>query len=103
ELVPAMDVELETSDGVTVKLSLDEFMPFPPVITTDFTPFGWFDGIFRDDKYEQSWEPIFQSFEIPFEAFKQQDPSFAKDNISQLKLHFKSHPGKIYLEEIGVR
>lgn len=100
---PDIDVELKTSDGIAVRIPLEEFMPFPPVISIDFTPFGWFDEIFRDGKYDPSWEPVFQTFAVPFERFKKTHPDFVKDNITSLSLHFNSRPGKIYIEEIGVQ
>src|SRR5690625_7794043 len=69
ESVPEIQIELETMDGIFIQMPLDDFMPFPPVISTDYTHFGLFDNIFRDGKYKKSWEPIFQTFEIPFESF----------------------------------
>src|SRR5690625_904191 len=69
ESVPEIQIELETMDGIFIQMPLDDFMPFPPVISTDYTHFGLFDNIFRDGKYKKSWEPIFQKFEIPIDTF----------------------------------
>lgn len=98
---PEIDLELETYDGTTVRLPLDDFMPIPDVIKTDYTHFGLFDNLFRDGKYDTSWEPIFQTFEIPLTAFEKINDDFKKEDISKLILHFKSGGGKVLLEEIG--
>lgn len=97
-----LEIELETTDGVSVTLPLAEFMPFPPVISTEFTPFGLFDEIFRDGKYEKSWEPVFQTFEIPLSAYEKEHPAFNKSNLNQITLHITTHPGKIIIENIGL-
>lgn len=100
--VPEIEVELVTHDGISVTIPLAEFMPFPPVIKTDYTHFGLMDGVFRDGRYENSWEPIFQSFDLPLDDFEELYEEFSRENIAQIKLHFSNQPGKIYLEEIGV-
>lgn len=102
EDVPEIQIELQTADGISVQLPLNEFMPFPPVIKTDYTHFGLFDNIFRDGRYDTSWEPIFQTFEIPIEAYERANVNFNGEKINNMTIHFTSQPGKIYIEEIGV-
>lgn len=102
ESVPEILIELETNDDVLVSLPLDEFMPFPSVISTDFTHFGLFDDAFRDEKYINSWEPVFQTFEVSIDTLEQTNAEFKKENIDKATLHFKSQPGKILIEEIGL-
>lgn len=99
--IPDIDIEVETNDGEQFQLPLEEFFPFPEVVSTDFTTFGLFDDLFRDGKYEPSWEPVFQTFIVPVDAFGENEMDMK--NIDTLTLHFSSHPGKIYVEEIGVR
>jgi len=101
ESVPEIQIELETMDGIFIQMPLDDFMPFPPVISTDYTHFGLFDNIFRDGKYKKSWEPIFQTFEIPIETFLKRCPELKMDNINNFTMHF-SKKGSILIEEIGV-
>ncbi len=102
EQLSDVTIELETADGITVQLPLDAFMPLPPVVITDFTHFGLFDDMFREGKYERSWEPVYQTFELPLAAFEQQDSAFDQHHITKLTLQFKAAPGKILLQEIGV-
>lgn len=101
--MPDIHVELETTDGASVELPLEDYASFPPVMDTKYTAFGLFDGMFRDGKYEPSWEPVFQTFTIPMEAFEDVDESIARGNIDQITLHFGADPGKILIEEIGVQ
>jgi len=102
ENMPKIEIEIETKDHVSVRIPLDEFMPFPSVIATEFTHFGLFDRIFRDEKYEKSWEPVFQSFEIPIKTFEKENIEFKRENINKITLHFQPGPGKILIEEIGI-
>lgn len=102
ESVPEIHIELETNNGVSITLSLDDYMPFPQVISTDYTHYGLFDTIFREGRYKKSWEPVFQTFEVPIENFENINPDFKKENLHKITLHFTSHPGKILIEEIGV-
>lgn len=98
---PDIHIELTTENGISVQLPLNKFMPFPPVITTQYTHFGWFDRLFREGRYERSWEPIFQTFIIPIKAFEEANEAFDRQQINYLSMHFTSPSGKILLEEIG--
>ncbi|WP_407271277.1 alpha/beta hydrolase family protein [Radiobacillus sp. PE A8.2] len=101
ESIPEIQIELKTTAGVSVQLPLDEFMPVPPVITTDYTPFGLFDDLFRDGKYEKAWEPVFQTFEIPLESFEKVDREFDVEELNKITLHFEAGPRKVMVEGVG--
>lgn len=95
-----IQVELETTDGVSVQLPLDDFMPLPPVIQTEYTPFGLLDDVFRDGKYETSWEPIFQTFELSAAKFEEENPAFAMGKLNRITLHFSGR-GKVMMSGLG--
>lgn len=95
-----IQVELKTTGGVSVLLPLDDVTPLPPVIETEYTPFGLLDDIFRDGKYETSWEPIFQTFELPIEKFAEENPAFKIGKVNVITLHF-SGKGKIMISGLG--
>src|SRR5690625_7993659 len=97
---PKIEVEIETIDDVSVQLPLDEYMPFPPVIATEFTHSGLFDDLFRDEKYENSWEPVFQSFEIPIETFEKENNQFKRENINKNTQHFNPNTEKHLKQQI---
>ncbi len=76
---------------------IDENISIADVIEINNTTFGLFDQFFRDGKYEESWEPIFQTIEVPIEHL--QDMS---NESVVLTIHFRGNEGKVLLEEIGV-
>lgn len=98
-----IDMALVTTDGRSVTLPLNHFMPLPPVVETTYTSFGFMDDSFREGKYEEDWEPVFQTIHVPVEDYEQADPTFHKEDIAKMRLHFKSNPGAILLEEVRVQ
>lgn len=96
---PEIIIELETTSGSSEMISLDSIIPFPPIISVDYTHFGWFDEIFREDRYKNSWEPVFQTFTIPLDLFAKLNQH--QETIDRMTLHFLSDHGKILIEEIG--
>ena len=99
--IPQIEVEIETADRVAVRLPLDEFMPFPPQIYTQYARVAWLDQMMRDGKYSEAAEPVFQTYELPIQAFKQLDPDFQADKITKITLHFVRGPGKVMIDDIG--
>lgn len=99
---PEIDVELEMKDGSSARIALDEFMPFPSVVFTEYTLFGLFEETFRDGKYDPNWEPVFQTFDLPVERFLEENEELRKEAIEKMTLHFHAPGGKIAIEEIGV-
>ncbi|MEQ6377628.1 hypothetical protein RZN25_12455 [Bacillaceae bacterium S4-13-56] len=100
--LPEIYVELMDIKGETVMLPLEQFLPVPPVIKTDYTIFGWFDEIFREGKYEASWEPVFQSFHLPISLFEMENSEVNFEEIEEMSFYFKNKPGKILIEKIGI-
>lgn len=92
---PNIQLEIETTNGETHILPFNDYMPFPAVIKTKFTKFGLFENSFRDVKYENAWEPIYQTFEIPIDSVKW-------DEVKNIRLQFSGNPGNILIEEIGL-
>src|SRR5699024_11542091 len=67
-------------DGTQQQVSSKEMDAIAPVIETNFTPFSIADQSFREGKYEHSWEPIFQTIEIPLER--------SEEHTSELQSRF---------------
>jgi dienelactone hydrolase len=99
--LPQIDVELETESKVSVRIPLDQFMPFPPQVYTQYTRVAWFDNIMRDGKYSEAAEPVFQTYELPLYAFKQSNPEFQSEQITKITLYFSGGPGKVFIDNIG--
>lgn len=94
---PKITLEWVLKDQSSIFQDLDSIMPVPPVIHTKYTRFGLFDTIFRDGKYERSWEPVFQTFSLPLHEFHPEP-----EKMEQLILHFQAPGGEILMEEIGI-
>lgn len=93
--IPDIQVEFEMTDGITHTVPLADHTAFPAVIQTKFTWFGWFEKTYRDGKYKNAWEPVFQTFHIPL-------PSIDRTAIKSIQLRFLAPGGNILIEEIGL-
>ncbi|HLQ97014.1 MAG TPA: hypothetical protein VK108_11690 [Pseudogracilibacillus sp.] len=93
---PYFDAAFEKIDGTEQRIPSKEINNIAPVIETNFTPFGIGDQIFREGKYENSWEPIFQTIEIPLEDID------TDDGPLDMHLEFGPEKGKMLIQEIGV-
>ncbi|HLR53822.1 MAG TPA: hypothetical protein VK078_03770 [Pseudogracilibacillus sp.] len=96
ENTPYFDAVFEQMDGTQQQVSSKEMDAIAPVIETNFTPFSIADQSFREGKYEHSWEPIFQTIEIPLEKIN------TKDGPLMMDLQFGPQNGKMMIQEIGV-
>jgi hypothetical protein len=57
----------------------------------------------EDAVYEQSWEPVFQTFELPLSAFEKAAPGFRPGELLIIRLRFDRSPkGVVILEAVGV-
>jgi len=94
ESTPSIELTIESGNEIKMrsKASLAE------VVKINNTTFGLFDKFFREGKYEEHWEPVFETVEIPIDEFQQ-----IYDEKLDLTIHFKGDEGNILLEEIGVK
>jgi hypothetical protein len=67
-------IELQTTDGASQQLPLSHFGALLPPFKARMTKFKWMD----DYAYEKASEPVFQTFEVPLDAFT---------NLNHAKLH----------------
>ncbi|MNO79292.1 hypothetical protein D3C76_704560 [compost metagenome] len=95
-------ITLETRDELSVTLPLSEFMSLQPMIVPQFTKHEWLEEHFDDGKYNLPEKAIFQSVEIPFEAFENINPSFIPEHIDRMTLEFGEGPGQVLLDNIGL-
>ncbi|EEG78890.1 alpha/beta hydrolase family protein [Dethiobacter alkaliphilus] len=98
---PVIEVELQTTDNIAVRLPLDQFMPFAEQIYIQYGKMSWFDSLMRSGKYEEAAEPVFQTYELPLQVFKEQNPDLQAEKIASVTLHFSSGPGKVMIDSLG--
>lgn len=99
---PQIEIELESSDGINVRLPLSQFMELQTIPTTLFTRHSWLEKHFDEGKYDIPAKPIFQSIEIAFEPFIEADARFNPLNLTKMTLYFTSDTGKVMLDEIAL-
>jgi hypothetical protein len=106
EIEPSGDieivVELESEDGVTVQLPLDEYAPeLAPVPETTYTVLPLLEHRLRDGKYSNRQIPVFQTVEIPLGEIEEIEERFAPEQLERIIFHFEEGPSRVILDDIG--
>lgn len=91
--LPLVTAEFVRANGERERIVINDDLPLPPVIKTQFTHYGLFDQFFRGDRYKDSWEPVFQTFPLTLEQL---------ETVEEIILHFSAKEGKLMIQEIGV-
>jgi dienelactone hydrolase len=91
-------VRVETADGKTSEISLDEWLPLAPPLHIQHTK-TWF---YQKARYGSSHEPVLQTFSIPFGKFSEEG-RIKLSEVTKLAFVFnKTSEGHIFLDEIGI-
>ncbi|MDG5788424.1 alpha/beta hydrolase [Evansella sp. AB-P1] len=98
-MIPTVNIELETKTGSSFTLDSQDF--YPSQFNTQYTKFSWSDQLFRDGKYSESNEPIFQTYILSLSDIEEVYEDFQPDSISKITFHFKDAPGKVMIDDIG--
>ena len=80
---PDFTIELESSDGVTVRAPARRFAAIPPPLKEKFTKLSILDS----QAYEKDWEPVFQTVRAPLGAFGG-DSRFDARKLLMVRLKF---------------
>ncbi|MEF2967131.1 alpha/beta hydrolase [Paenibacillus sp. M1] len=98
-----VEVELESADGVSVRLPLSDFMPILPLPETSYTLHPWLDQHLSGGKYKHPTEAVFQTYHLPLSAFAEADSRFdPASGIARLTFRLTGGPGRVMLDDIGV-
>src|SRR5690625_5979300 len=62
------DIELTIASRNEIKMRSEASLT--EVVEISNTTLGLFDRFFREGKYEESWEPVFETIEMPIEEFQ---------------------------------
>jgi dienelactone hydrolase len=93
-------VELADRDGRTACLPLSALRPLQPVLKVQHSKWG----AMEDAVFHSSWEPVFQTFELPLAAFEKAAPDFKAGALRTLRLRFdRSARGVVILDQVGFR
>ncbi|MFC5649198.1 alpha/beta hydrolase [Paenibacillus solisilvae] len=99
---PSISIELQSRNGAVAMLPLDSFMTAIELPKTTFTIFPWLEKEIKDGKYKEPSEPVFQFYQLPLERFREVNPQFNPEQLSQITFQFRDGPGKIMLDDIGI-
>ncbi|QYR23310.1 alpha/beta hydrolase [Paenibacillus sp. sptzw28] len=99
---PQIVVELESRNGAAVQLPLDRFMPVAPLEHATFTIASWLEKRIKDGKYNQSAEPVFQTYRLPITRFAEENPQFNPKELSRVTFRFSGKKGKVMIDDIGI-
>jgi dienelactone hydrolase len=93
-------VELVAMDGRTAALPLSVLRPLQPVLKVIHSKLN----LMEDAVFQSSWEPVFQTFELPLEAFQNVAPGFKAESLRTIRLRFDRSPrGVVILDQVGFR
>lgn len=90
ETSPKVEITLE-ANGETYEMTRQ----ISPLIQARFTHFGWFDDIFRDGKYEKSWEPVYETIAVPLDEV-------IGASAVDVTVTFKQGAGRVAILEVGI-
>jgi dienelactone hydrolase len=99
--VPDVEVELTDNSDVTARLPLESVMDVLPLPQTQFTLNPWLEERMSDGKYGDLSEAVFQTYELPFELFLEEEPGLDPDNLSEVTFYLQESGDKIMLDDIG--
>ncbi|WP_379128074.1 alpha/beta hydrolase [Paenibacillus sp. sgz500958] len=100
---PSPDVEIELTDSnqVSSRIPLAEIRPILPLPQTWFTLTPWLEERISNHKYGDLSEAVFQTYEMPFGAFKKQAPDLNPDQITAITFYLDKTGDSIMLDDIG--
>ncbi len=92
-------VEMETQDGVAVRLPVSRFAALLPPLKVKFMKLAFLDT----QNYKNASEPIFQTIELPLKAFAEQDARYDPAKLKRIRLRFDRTPARVVIiSEIGL-
>ncbi|MCL6603402.1 MAG: alpha/beta hydrolase [Paenibacillus sp.] len=98
---PDIEVELTDSNHNKARLKLSDIKKILPLPETLFTLTPWLEERISDDKYGDISEAVFQTYELPFRRFEQENPDFEPTKITEITYYLKGTGDKIMLDDIG--
>jgi len=98
---PEIEIELTDVNEVSTRLPLSEVMEVLPLPRTLFTWTPWLEERLSDEKYGDPSEAVFQTYELPFEQFREENPSFEPEHITEITFYLEETGDRIMLDDIG--
>ncbi|WP_238650768.1 chlorophyllase/cutinase-like alpha/beta fold protein [Paenibacillus piscarius] len=100
-LTPEVEVELTDSNDAAARLPLDEAADILPLPQTEFTVSPWLEERIMDGKFGDRTEPVFQTYELSFERFLEEEPALDTGMLTEITFYLQGEGDKIMLDDIG--
>jgi hypothetical protein len=99
----AVEIELATADGTTVRRSLDGFGALQPALPAQLTKADWVAGAPAIELTTATpYERVDQTFDLPLSAFADANPDFRPEVLTGIRFLFDGElAGRLALDEIG--
>ncbi|NJP38936.1 hypothetical protein [Alkalicoccus luteus] len=94
---PSLEIGLLFEDGGSVDVPLQTYYDIPSAIWTQYSRYPFLEDQFREGKYEEAIEPVFQTYVVPVSLFDGYDP----DELIALEFRFGDGPGRMIIDDIG--
>ncbi len=98
----SIEIELEDGSGNSARLPLDLFMEAEPPAETEFTWLPALEPILAKGKFKEAEEAVYQTYELPFKEFVEENPDFDLSGWERITFHFNEGPGKVMLDSVGL-
>ncbi|QWU16615.1 Alpha/beta hydrolase family protein [Paenibacillus sophorae] len=101
--VPPPQIEVELADllGVKARLPLSAVMTPLPLPQTRFARTPWLEKRISGGKYGDLTEAVFQTYELSFDLFHKQNPSFDPAHVTQITFYLLGDGDAVMLDDIG--
>lgn len=104
DLAPAASdirIGLTDANGAYAELPLAEFASPQPLFRAEITRLGPLEPLVDGGKYREPYEPVFQTYRMPLDAWTKANPSFDTIAVSRISILLGNGPGKVMLDDIG--
>lgn len=100
-LPPEVDIALSDRDGNEARLELAGVMPVLPLPVTNFTLLPWLEERVADGKYKYASEAVFQTYELSFGEFTEDNPDFVPEDLAEITFSLEGEGDSVMLDDIG--
>jgi len=95
-------IGLVDANGAYAEIPLERYASPEPSFRTSITWLGRLERLFDEGKYEEKYEPVFQTYRIPLAAWRLANPKFNPAKIAKLSFVLEDGPGRMMVDDIGI-
>lgn len=96
------EVELQSANGASARISLTDYLAITPPEDVAFTIHPWVEMRLSGGKYKHPQEAVFQTVMLRLSEFTKVNAQLDLSSLKRITFYFSEEPGKIMLDDIGV-